>query len=255
MKLSLALSGGGIRAMAHLGVVKVLQENGFEIGAVSGASGGALVGVLLCDGKSPEEIVALMKDIRLKDIAGSSGSGGIFGLERLESLIEANLESKRIENMPIPFTVACTDLNDGSACYFDNGPAARLCTASSSLVPVFSPVRYDGRLLADGGFMDNMPTRPLKGAGYPIIGINVNPIPKSEPSGMVAATVRVLMLMMKANIEASMKSADVYIEPQGCETINIFDLKKGLQAYEEGVRAAEGAIDRIVAAVDRFKKN
>jgi len=54
MKVSLALSGGGVRALAHLGIVKVLQEHGFEIAAVSGSSGGALVGALLCDGKSPD---------------------------------------------------------------------------------------------------------------------------------------------------------------------------------------------------------
>ncbi|WP_457595564.1 patatin-like phospholipase family protein [Hydrogenimonas sp.] len=255
MKVALALSGGGIRAMAHLGVVHVLQRHGFEIGALSGSSGGALVGALLCDGKSPEEVVAIMKELRLRDLAGTSENGGFFGLERIERLLDENLRSKRIEEMPIPFTVACTDLKEGCVRYFDRGVTATLCAASSSLVPVFSPVRYAHMLLADGGFMDNMPTKPLRRHRLPIVGINVNPIPPTEPSGIVGTTIRVLMLMMAANIEASRSLADVYIEPEGCGAINIFDLKRGDAAYKEGVRAAEGAIDRIVAAVDRFEKN
>ena len=251
MKLSLALSGGGIRAMAHLGIVKVLRDNGFEIAAVSGSSGGALVGALLCDGKSPEDIVSIMKDLKLKDLTGSSGNGGFFGLERIESLMRNNLSSTLIEDMQIPFTVACTDLIGGCMRYFQSGPAARLCAASSSLVPIFSPVRYENMLLADGGFMDNMPAKPLKKMPYPVIGINVNPIPAAEPSGVLAATVRVLMLMMAANIKASAAFADFYIEPKGCGAINIFDLKKGVKAYEEGLKAAEASVDELKRSLDR----
>ncbi len=249
MRLSLALSGGGVRAMAHLGIARVLLDNGFEIAAVSGSSGGALVGALLCDGKSPEDIVSIMKDLRLKDLAGAPGDGGLFGLERIESLMQSSLDSARIEDMPIPFTVACTDLKEGSVRYFESGPAAKLCAASSSLVPIFSPVRYADTLLADGGFMDNMPTKPLKKMSYPVLGINVNPIPKSEPSGILASTVRVLMLMMAANIKASAAFADFYIEPKGCGAINIFDLKKAERAYEEGLKAAEASLDGLKRSI------
>ncbi len=255
MRVALALSGGGIRAMAHLGVVEVLQRHGLRIGAVSGSSGGALVGALLCDGKGPREIASIMGTLRLRDLAGRPRGGGVFGLERIERLLATHLVSQRIEEMPIPFTVACTDLKKGAVRYFDRGPAARLCTASSSLVPIFSPVRYEGTLLADGGFMDNMPTKPLKRFAFPVVGINVNSIPPTEPSGVVGTTIRVLMLMMAANIEASRSLADLYIEPKGCGSINIFDLKSGQAAYDEGVRAAEGAIDRIAAVVERFEKN
>ncbi|BBG65978.1 UPF0028 protein YchK [Hydrogenimonas sp.] len=242
MKLSLALSGGGVRAFAHLGVVKVLLDHGFEIGAVSGSSGGALIGALLCDGKSPEDVLSIMKDLRLRDLAGRPAKGGFFSLERIESLMQESLESQTIERLRIPFTVACTDLRAGSIRYFERGPVGRLSIASSSLVPIFSPVGYEDMLLADGGFMDNMPTKPLRKRGYPVIGINVNPIHLADPSGVVDSTLRVLTLMMAANIKSSMLSADFYIEPEGCGDINIFDLKKGFKAYEEGLKAAESSI-------------
>ncbi len=251
MKLSLALSGGGIRAMAHLGIVRVLLDNGFEIGAVSGSSGGALVGALLCDGKSPEDIVSIMKDLKLKDMVAAPGNGGLFGLQRIESLMQNSLDTARIEDMRIPFTVACSDLKEGNIRYFQEGPAAKLCAASSSLVPIFSPVRYEETLLADGGFMDNMPTKPLSKMPYPVVGINVNPIPAAEPSGIIASTVRVLMLMMAANIKASAAFADFYIEPKGCGAINIFDLKKGMTAYEEGIKAAEASLNELKRSTGR----
>jgi len=249
MKVSLALSGGGVRALAHLGIVKVLQEHGFEIAAVSGSSGGALVGALLCDGKSPEDIVNIMKGLKLKDLAGTPGSGGFFTLERIETLMRNGLDSTRIEEMPIPFTVACTDLEDGCIKYFQSGPAARLCIASSSLVPIFSPLRYGDRLLADGGFMDNMPVKPLKCSGYPVIGINVNPIPKKEPGGIIENTIRALMLMMRSNVDASRQLSDFYIEPEECADINIFDLKRGEEAFDAGVKAARSCVLELESAL------
>ncbi|MCF6200602.1 MAG: patatin-like phospholipase family protein [Hydrogenimonas sp.] len=256
MKISLALSGGGIRAAAHLGVVKVLQENGFEIAAISGSSGGAIVGALLCDKKRPEDILKLIKTLKLKDLAGPSGAGGVFGLGKLEKILQENLESKRIEDLPVPFTVACTDLSGGSVLYFDEGPLSKLTIASSSLVPIFSPVKHEGMLLADGGFMDNLPAKPLKRYGYPIVGINVNPIPQKEPSGLLSATIRVLMLMMGANIKASREFVDFYIEPSGCGEINIFDLKKADTAYEEGVRSAQNSLADLISAMEhKDKKN
>ncbi len=255
MKVSIALSGGGVRAMAHLGVIRVLLDHGFEIGALSGASGGALVGLLLSDGKSPEDVLEIMKDVRFKDIAAFSGRGGLFGLKPLEELLNSNLDTKEIEKLPIPFTVVCTDLLKGSASYFGSGPAARLCVASSSLVPIFSPLSYGETLLADGGFMDNMPTRPLSKREYPVIGVNVNPIPRKLPSGIVSATVRVLMLMMKANIERSRELSDFYIEPAGCGSINILDLKKGEMAYNEGVKSAEASIERLKSTLLRKCEN
>ncbi len=254
MKISLALSGGGIRAMAHLGVIEVLVEYGYEIGAVSGSSGGALVGAFLCDGKKPHEIFSIFEKIRLKDLAGSSGNGGVFGLGHIQSLLEENLDTQKIEHMPIPLIVACTDIAKGNVVYFKEGPAATLCVASSSLVPIFSPVVYKGVPLADGGFMDNMPAKPLIDLSYPVIGINVNPILPGVPDGILSVTLRVLMLMMRANIDASKRFTDFYIEPKECAKMNIFDLKRGKEAYEAGVRAARDLIENIENTLCRAKK-
>ena len=245
-KIGLSLSGGGIRAVAHLGVVEVLERAGVEAEMVAGSSGGALVGALLCDGKSPPEILSLIEEVRLWDIFRGSGRGGLFALDRLRQVLQSHLSVENIEDLETDFTVACTDLAGGEIHYFDKGPAAELCIASSSLVPIFSPVRYGDLLLADGGFMDNMPVRPMLGCGLPVVGVNVNPILPRKPDSVVRTTARALVLMMAANIEASRSLTDFYIEPVDCAAINIFDLTKAREAYEAGKRAAESALPKLL---------
>ncbi|RLA72992.1 MAG: hypothetical protein DRG24_01375, partial [Epsilonproteobacteria bacterium] len=103
MKIALAFSGGGIRALAHLGVVDVLRKSGFEIAAISGSSGGALVGSLLADGKSSDEIRSIFNDVKRTDLMrGVLSKGGMFSLKRLEEILEMTLTYKQIETLPIP---------------------------------------------------------------------------------------------------------------------------------------------------------
>ena len=246
MKVALALSGGGIRAVAHLGIIEVLEKNGFEVEAISGSSGGALVSALYCDGRAPEEIVELIKEVKIWNLFGSTGRGGVFALEGIKKLLLDTLTTEEIGDLSRPFIVACTDLAAGKIRYFDEGPIADLCVASSSLVPIFSPVRHGDMLLADGGFMDNMPAGPLEAFGLPVIGINVNPILPKKPDNVIRTTTRALVLMMAANIEASRRHTDFYIEPAACEKINIFDLAKVDEAYEAGYKEAQRLLPKLL---------
>lgn len=239
MKIALALSGGGIRAVAHLGIIKVLIDNGFKIEAISGSSAGALIGSLLCDGKSPEDILKIIKKIKIWNLMKGTRKGGIFGLQGIKEMLYENLTIKNIEESDYKLFVACTDLFSGKINYFDRGPISELCIASSSLVPIFAPVEYNGMLLADGGFIDNMPVTPLKKLGLPIIGINVNPILPKNPNNLFKTTLRALILMMNANVEVSKQYCDFFIEPALCETFNIFDLKSADKAYEVGLAEAQ----------------
>ncbi len=246
MKAVAALSGGGIRAVAHLGVIEVLHAHGIEIEAIAGSSGGALMGALLCDGKEPEEILELLKRMRFSDMVRGAKRGGLFGLKGVAKRLGEALSCEMIEELPIDFTVAATDLAGGEIHYFDKGPIVDLCIASSALVPIFSPVPYGDLLLADGGFMDNMPTTPLLEMDRPIIGINVNPILPAHPKNSIQTTYRALTLMMKANVEASRTHCDFYIEPVECGAINILDITRFEEAYTAGKRAAEAEIEKIL---------
>ena len=113
MRVTLALSGGGIRAVAHLGIIKVLIDNGFKIEAISGSSAGALIGSLLCDGKSTEDILKIIKNIKIWDLMKGSRRGGVFGLQGLKEILYKNLSIKNIEESKVKLFIACTDLNSG----------------------------------------------------------------------------------------------------------------------------------------------
>jgi NTE family protein len=242
--VALALSGGGVRAVAHLGVAEVLRREGFTVEAVAGSSGGALAGVLLCDGYAPREILEIYREVRRIDLVRHSRKGGMFSLDAIEKLLGKYLSTTYLEDLGTDCLIAATDLAQGRMHYFDKGPVAKLAVASSSLIPFFAPVRYGALQLADGGFMDNMPTKPLASRDLPVIGINVNPILTQAPKNVMQTTYRALVLMMAANIEASKTYADAYIEVEGCAAINIFDMSQLDAAYAAGVLEAEKALEK-----------
>ena len=242
--VAMALSGGGVRAVAHLGVVEVLRREGFSIEAVAGSSGGALAGVLLCDGYAPREVLEIYREIRRIDLVRHFRKGGMFSLDAVETLLDKYLSAVYLEDLPTDCTIAATDLAEGRMHYFDKGPVAKLAVASSSLIPFFAPVAYGALQLADGGFMDNMPTKPLASRDLPVIGVNVNPILPQRPKNVMQTTYRALVLMMAANIEASKAYTDAYIEVEGCGAINIFDMSQLDVAYDAGVREAERALEK-----------
>ncbi len=246
VKISLALSGGGVRALAHLGVIDTLREEGFEIMAVSGSSGGALVGAMLADGLPTDDIRSFFSHVKSRDLMrGILSKGGLFSLKWVEKILEERLGCNQIEELSMPFIVAATDIKEGRIRYFDEGPIARLCIGSSSLTPFFSPMPYEDMLLADGGLMDNMPTWPLQKFGYPVIGVNVNPIAPEEQGNVFKTTYRALVLMMASNIEASRRFADFYIEVDGCRGINIFDFTLADRSYSAGVEEAKSVMTEL----------
>jgi len=240
--IALALSGGGVRAAAHLGVVDVLRREGYAFEVIAGSSGGALVAALLCDGFSTEAVRAIFREFRRFDLVRHSRKGGMFSLDAIEKLLERHLCASYLEDLETDCVIAATDLTEGRIHYFDKGPVARLAAASSSLIPFFAPVRYGNLLLCDGGFMENMPTHALTERDLPIIGVNVNPILPQHPGNVMQTTYRALVLMMQSNVEASKEHADIYIEIEGCAPINIFDMARFDEAYEAGVKEAEAML-------------
>ena len=254
-RLALALSGGGVRAVAHLGIVEVLLEAGYAIEVIAGSSGGALAGALLCDGYTPREVLEIYRSVRRFDLIRHSRKGGMFSLDAIERLLGRHLSVTHLEALQTDCIIAATDLTEGRIHYFDKGPVAKLAGASSSLIPFFAPVRYGALQLADGGFMDNMPAKPLTRWDIPVIGINVNPILPQSPKHVMQTTYRALILMMAANIEASRRYADVYIEVQKCGEVNIFDMAKRDMLFDAGRKEAEtllksGLLDLAQDAVE-----
>lgn len=118
-KIGIALGGGGARGFAHLGVLKALKERGIKADIISGASAGSIVGGFYADKKSPEEIFKIIKEKGFfKYTNFNIPKTGLVGLDGLEKQIDEDLSVENIEDLPIPFIAAATNLNAGEVAYY-----------------------------------------------------------------------------------------------------------------------------------------
>lgn len=161
--VSLVLGSGGARGLAHIGIIHWLEENGYEIKAISGSSMGALIGGIYAAGKlnSYTHWVKALRQrdvIRLLDI--NFGGGGLFSGERIMHTLKELLGDANIEDLPIAFTAVATDLDAGREVWFRKGSLFEAIRASMSIPTVFTPVFYKGHLLVDGGLSNPVPIAP-----------------------------------------------------------------------------------------------
>ncbi|MFR9779641.1 patatin-like phospholipase family protein [Micromonospora sp. MS34] len=163
MRIALALGAGGARGYAHIGVIQILEERGFNIAGVAGSSMGALVGGLYAAGKLDAYVdwvrtIGYREVLRLLDPAVRAP--GAFRADKVMTRVGELLDGVRIEQLPVPFTAVATDLLARRAVWFQAGPLDIAVRASIALPLMITPVMVNGRLLADGGLMDPLPIAP-----------------------------------------------------------------------------------------------
>jgi NTE family protein len=161
--LGLALGGGAVLGAAHIGVLQAVEEVGLEVTHVSGTSMGALVATLFASGLSGKEIEALAEDLRWPDITGFSPSRlGLLSMERLESTLRRYVGDARMEAARIPIALVAADISSGEKVVMTRGGLATAAIASACVPGLFVPVEREGRLLVDGGLLENLPVSPLQ---------------------------------------------------------------------------------------------
>lgn len=163
MKIGLALSGGGVRGVAHAGVIKALQEHDIDINQIAGTSAGALVGALYAKGIDMKEIFNFFEKSNLFDPrklafkqAGFINSS-VF-IDHLASYIPEN----SFDSLEIPLTVTATDLNAGKLKIFKAGELYLPILASAAFPGIFTPVEMEGNIYVDGGVLNNFPVNLLE---------------------------------------------------------------------------------------------
>ena len=161
--VSLVLGSGGARGLAHIGIIRWLEEHDFEIQAISGSSMGALIGGIYAAGKLDiytRWVCALRQRdvIRLLDINFSGA--GLFSGERIMHTLKDLLGDANIEDLPVTFTAVATDLDAGREVWFRKGSLFDAIRASISIPSVFTPVSYHDHLLVDGGLSNPVPIAP-----------------------------------------------------------------------------------------------
>ena len=166
-RVALALGSGGARGYAHIGVIQVLEERGYDIVTIAGSSMGALVGGLYAAGALDRYVawatsLSQLDVIRLLD--PSITAAGAIKAEKVFVKVRELLDGINIEDMSIPFTVVVADLMAGKEVWFQRGPADLAIRASIAIPTVITPVMINGRLLADGGLLNPVPIAPLSAA-------------------------------------------------------------------------------------------
>jgi len=172
-KIGLALGSGGSRGLAHIGVIKVLEENNIPIDFIAGSSIGAMVGGFYAAGLSIKEIeeIALSTNWRrvFSVLFDPHLKQGLIGGEKLKTFIENYINGKKFEDCKVPFVTVATDLKTGEVVVLNKGEMAQAIRTSISIPLVFKPAEINGRMLVDGGLSAPVPVEIVRGMGADII--------------------------------------------------------------------------------------
>jgi NTE family protein len=164
--IGLALGGGFARGIAHIGVLKVLEEENIPISFIAGTSVGALIGAAYCSGVSVAELEEMAARVRFKHFARWTLSRyGFASNQRMIGFLSSVLKVKSFEELLIPFAVTATDFSTGEGVVFHSGPLIDPVRASCAYPGMFLPVKIRGRLLVDGMLSHAVPTVPLREMG------------------------------------------------------------------------------------------
>ena len=179
--IGLVLSGGGVRGMAHIGVLRAMQEHGISAKMVSGSSVGALIAALYANGNSIADMLSFFKETPLfRYNFLTILKPGLVNTERYISIFKGYFPEDDFANLERELFVVATNLQKGEEEFFSSGELIRPLLASAALPPVFSPVNINNSMYGDGGIMNNFPLEPVKGKVDFMIGSNVSVIKQVE---------------------------------------------------------------------------
>jgi len=291
-KVGLVLSGGAARGLAHIGVLKALEEQGVRIDAIAGTSMGAVIGGLYASGYSIAELedVALTMDWRqvLSDDPPrtdvpfrrkqddrdflikqrlSFRDDGSLGLPLgviqgqnlallLERLLVRSSDIRDFDRLPIPFRAVATDIANDQKVVFRSGHLPQVIRASMSIPAVFAPVELDGRLLVDGGMVDNIPVDVAREMGVDrviVVDIGTPLKPRKELLTVVDVLNQSITMMTRRNSEeqlATLHDSDVLVQPD-MASFGVTDFGRGEEMIDAGYQAARALQPRFAELVPR----
>ena len=284
-KIGLVLSGGGARGITHIGVLKVLEEMRVPVDYIAATSMGSIVGGLYAIDTSPAAMQQIITSINWPTLFSDSPprrelsfrdkkldtrfplpieigfrDGEIRGFRG--ALSGANLELflheltsradgiRDLDRLPIPFRAVSTDMVTGTPYIFDEGPLYEAMRASMSIPGVFSPAELRGRLLGDGGLVDNLPVDVVRRMGAEIvIAVNIGTplMTREQLSSVVGLTGQMINILTEQNVRAQLASLgknDVLISPN-LGALSAVDFDRGPEFIQHGEEAARAAAPQL----------
>jgi len=208
-KIGIALSGGGARGAAHIGVLHALNENNIYPDQISGTSAGSIIGALYCAGYTPLEILKLSHEKTfLKIFRIGFLSKGLTELTYLKDFLKNHIEISKFEGLKLPLHVCISNLNSGHFEIISKEEIFEILAASCALPLLFKSVKIKGNTYLDGGLLNNLPVEPLLNNSANVIGISLCPHEvKTEVKGVRNIAERCLKLAIWGTIQDRLKNA------------------------------------------------
>ncbi len=246
-RVGLALGGGFARGLAHIGVIKVLEENRVPIHCLAGTSVGSIIAGAYAGGASVDEMAAMARKVRWKDFARWTISRmGLASNTRMEAFLRRIFRSLHFEDLKLPLAVVATDLRTGDAVVFTKGELATAVRASCAYPGLFLPIAFQGAWLTDGGLVASVPTRAAKQLGADtVIGINIESInPDVEPRNMMDVVGRSLSIAQQTAEPVWRADADLVVSPK-VSAYSWDDFEHAEEIMAAGERAMREAMPRL----------
>ncbi|MCK0161394.1 patatin-like phospholipase family protein [Allomuricauda sp. F6463D] len=279
-KVGLVLSGGGAKGLAHIGVLKVIEESGVKVDFIGGTSMGAIIGALYASGYSAKQLDSIFRSTDFTNLIQDnvprsaktfyekedseryalslpfdnfkvsfpqaiSGGQNIYNL--LVQLLFHVKDVRDFSELPIPFLCVATDMETGDEVLLDKGYLPEAIVASGTFPSLFEPAEIDDQILIDGGVVNNYPIDYVKAMGADIIiGVDVQHDLATRES-LSSATEILLQINNYRTVndmKRKSKKTDVYIRPD-IEKFSVIDFEKGNQIVTNGEISARDKIEKL----------
>jgi NTE family protein len=253
-KVALVLGGGAARGFAHVGVIRVLEQEKIPIHMIVGTSVGSLIGAIYASDPNSLNLEWLAFTIEKEDIFDysvvHSKMGPVLG-ERLEKFIQTKVKAKTLEQMKIPCYTVATDLNSGGTWVFERGSVAKAVRASCSIPGIFQPLELGGRMYVDGGVTNDLPVDVARARGADVViavSIQKN-IQNPQIHSLVDVILQSISIMGRELVSYKCRDYDVLIEPNVGD-VGMTDFSQKKRLVDAGIQAAKQALPRIRKSIE-----
>jgi len=259
-RIALVLGGGAARGFAHIGVIRALEQEKIPIDMIVGTSVGSLIGAIYASNANSFELewtaFSLEKDqVFDYGILSAFTSMGFAKGDKLEEFVKSKIPAANIEDLKLPFAAIATDLNRGTRVVLDHGPVAKAVHASSAIPGVFNPVDHQGKLLVDGGVVENLPSSVARERGADIViavDISENVI-NFNITNMLDVMLQSITIMGAENAKYRKREADVLISPK-IGDVGMLDFSQKKRSMMAGIEATQKMMPDIKAKIEDWRR-
>jgi len=263
MKVGLALSGGGTKGLAHIGVIKVLEKNNIPIHFIAGTSAGAIIGGIYASGTPIEEIEKKVLSFKRRDFLSflldfSRPQGGFVKAEKIMNVIKELIRERYIENFKIHFAAVSADIANFKEVVIDKGDVLTAIRASIAYPGLVKPVKINNAVLVDGGIVNNFPMDVLAKKGVDlIIGVMFSHPPRMKKvsyKNILTRSLAMMTMFLTYYRNKDIKNC-IVLKPNvsGISTFSVSE-KLARKAIRAGEREAKRRLPEIKEMIEMFNR-